>query len=210
MPFLVVFTVCAKITGMHFGQRKIVRVTFESVLDDDPEYYDAYMGLGVLQYYAGKQIDGFLGAIAWLVGMSGDANLGLEYFQKVYEKGSLLKTEAQFALPILVAYLEQDTDRSIPMYDKFLSLHPKNRMMKSMRIRLQIYEEILDGNLDKLTATKDSLANQYRVTNAYVLAGTARSLLKKKRKKKLLKHYFLILSYFLKTHIVIPVWVMHT
>ncbi|MBU1099751.1 MAG: hypothetical protein KKA84_05030 [Bacteroidetes bacterium] len=192
----------SRVNGMRqdywnaFWAAKDCRNYLESVLDDDPEFYDAYMGLGVIEYYAGKNIDGFLGAIAWLVGMAGDADLGLKYFQNVYEKGTLLKTEARFALPILTAYLEQDTDRSIPMYDQFLSQHPENRMMKSMRIRLQIYEEILAGNLNRITATKDSLANQYRVTNAYVLAGTARSLLKKEMEDEAIKTLLLNIELF--------------
>lgn len=179
-----------------FWAAKDCQSYLESVLEDDPEFHDAYMGLAVIQYYAGKQIDGFLGAVSWLVGMSGDAQQGLDYFQKVFDNGNLLKTEARFALPILTAYLEQDTDRSIPMYDKFLSQHPENRMMKSMRIRLQIYEEIMAGNLNRLTATKDSLANQYRVTNAYVLAGTARSLLRKEMEDEAVKTLLLNIELF--------------
>ena len=159
-----------------FWAAKDCRNYLESVLEDDPEFYDAYMGLGVIEYYAGTRVDGFLGAIAWLVGMSGDKNLGLEYFQKVYDNGSLLKPEAEFALTILYRFLERNVERSIPMMNSFLAEYPDNRMINIFQKRTRMYEIVRDGNIGELIAEKDSLASKYLVTNTYVLTSLAETL----------------------------------
>jgi tetratricopeptide (TPR) repeat protein len=51
----------------------------------DPELYDAYLGLGMYEYYTGT-LPGVVKLLAKLI-MSGDANKGLEYLNLCREKG---------------------------------------------------------------------------------------------------------------------------
>ncbi len=51
----------------------------------DPELYDAYLGLGMYEYYAGT-LPGVIKFLAKLI-MSGDANKGIEYLTICKEKG---------------------------------------------------------------------------------------------------------------------------
>ena len=48
----------------------------EEVLNDDPEFYDAYFELGVINYYPDVIITGFTSTLAWIDGTSGDRELG--------------------------------------------------------------------------------------------------------------------------------------
>ena len=74
----------------------------EEVINEDPEYYDAYFELGVINYYPDVAITGFTSTLAWIGGMSGDRELGLKYLNMVADKGSLFKQEANIALGIAV------------------------------------------------------------------------------------------------------------
>ena len=50
----------------------------EDVLEADPNVSDAYLGLAVLEYFPGVGVTGFTSFLAWLGGMSGDRETGLQ------------------------------------------------------------------------------------------------------------------------------------
>lgn len=141
----------------------------ESVLEDDPEYYDAYMGLAVIEYYTGARLTGIMDTIAWLVGMSGDRLLGMQYFHNTYENGSLFNTEAQFALATLYRFMEPDLDKAKVLMDDFLITHPGNRFVATNRQRMEVQLVIEQKGIHNLISEKDSLSEKYGLNDAAVL-----------------------------------------
>lgn len=106
------------------GQKS--RNIMEEVLNADPQFYDAYLVLGMLYYYADR-LSGVTGFIAGVLGMSGDRNKGLEYLHIAYEKGKL--TYGQTALTLIEIYssLEDNDYEAIKFYEDFLGNYPKNK-----------------------------------------------------------------------------------
>ena len=148
---------------------KDCRSYLESVLEKDPEYYDAYMGLAVIEYYTGARLTGFMSTIAWLVGMSGDRQLGLDYMKTVMDKGVLFNDEAHFALSVLYRFLENDLTKAIELMDSFLLKYPDNEFIATNRQRLEIQLIIDREGIQKLLAEKDSLIEKYNIDNSFVL-----------------------------------------
>ncbi|MDA3860712.1 MAG: hypothetical protein PF445_05760 [Melioribacteraceae bacterium] len=61
------------------------------VIEEDPNCIDAYLTLGAHEYFPAVALSGFRGFLVWFGGMSGDRELGLNYFNKVKDKGILFK-----------------------------------------------------------------------------------------------------------------------
>ena len=62
----------------------------EEVIEEDPNFYDAYFELGVINYYPAVAVTGFTSTIAWIGGMSGDRELGLKYLNNVADNGRFI------------------------------------------------------------------------------------------------------------------------
>lgn len=106
------------------GQKS--RNIMEEVLKADPQFYDAYLVLGMLYYYADR-LSGVTGFIAGVLGMSGDRAKGINYLQLAYEKGKL--TFGQTALTLIEIYssLEDNDFEAMKFYEDFLSKFPRNK-----------------------------------------------------------------------------------
>lgn len=104
---------------------KNMRNRLEEAIRLDPEFYDAYLPIG-LSNFAFAEVPAALKWAANLVGFNSDKELGLEYLQLVVDKGSILKTDAQFYLSqiysrVIIEY--QEADRIL---SKLVKAYPKN------------------------------------------------------------------------------------
>lgn len=106
------------------GQKS--RNIMEEVLKADPQFYDAYLVLGMLYYYADR-LSGVTGFIAGVLGMSGDRNKGLEYLRIAYEKGKLTYGQTTLTLIEIYSSLEDNDYEAIKFYEDFLDRYPKNK-----------------------------------------------------------------------------------
>lgn len=67
------------------------------VIEQNPKYYDAYLGLGLFDY-AMSFVPDFLKWAVNLTGLSSDKARGFNYIKLAYKKGTTTKTEASFHL----------------------------------------------------------------------------------------------------------------
>ena len=97
----------------------------EEIIKNDPQFYDAYLPLGMLDYYADR-LSGITSFIAGVLGFSGDREQGLNYLQMAYNKGTL--TFGQTALTLIEVYqgLEGNEYAALPYYEAFLKRFPRN------------------------------------------------------------------------------------
>ncbi|MFA6433837.1 MAG: hypothetical protein WCW52_04000 [Elusimicrobiales bacterium] len=79
----------------YFDGKKAISNTRKS-LKTDPEMYDAYLGLGMYEYYAGT-LPGVIKILAKLF-LSGDAQLGVKYLEICREKGYFNSLAAELLL----------------------------------------------------------------------------------------------------------------
>ncbi|MFH1525267.1 MAG: hypothetical protein ABIG69_01250 [Bacteroidota bacterium] len=98
----------------------------EKVIEVHPEYYDAYLLMGLLNYYADR-LSGFSGFVADVLGFSGNRERGIEYLSLAMNSGKV--TFGQAALVLIEVYTihEDNDEKSLEYFQKFLERYPKNK-----------------------------------------------------------------------------------
>lgn len=109
-----------------FRSGKKAKNIMEQIIKSNPQFYDAYLVLGMINYYADR-MSGVAGFIAGVLGLSGDREKGLNYLQTAVEKGKL--TFGQSALTLIEVYtsLEGNEFAALPYFEKFLEKYPHNK-----------------------------------------------------------------------------------
>jgi tetratricopeptide (TPR) repeat protein len=129
------------------------------------------MGLAVIEYFSATQLRGFMGFVAWLVGMSGNRDTALRQFHDVAENGKWFNYEAKFALAALYRFpvfendLEQANNLSVQLYEKF----PNNTWIRAQYDQLRFLALVEENGIEFLNTEFDSLGTTYQVTNPGIL-----------------------------------------
>ena len=143
----------------YFAGKKAIAST-RLALKIDPELYDAYLGLGMYEYYTGT-LPGVVKLLAKLI-MSGDAQKGLEYINICKEKGyfnalgaKLLlieiytQTGSKYANPDLAVKWSRELRAQFPV-------HPQMHFVEIVSLfEDKKYEECRTEALDYLKAVND-------------------------------------------------------
>ena len=108
-----------------FSNGKEGKNILEEVVEQDPNYIDAYLLLGMVNYYADR-MGGITEFIASILGMSGDRNRGLKYLHKVEQEGVLGNWQGTMMLSEIYARLEHNKFDSLPLIKKFNEKFPNN------------------------------------------------------------------------------------
>ncbi|MFA3782916.1 tetratricopeptide repeat protein [Melioribacteraceae bacterium 4301-Me] len=108
-----------------FWEAKNAKNNFDKTLQSDSTFYDAYMGLGLLDYALSYVPSMFKWAVN-LTGLSSNKERGLKYLLLSYKKGKLDKTENAFHLAkIYTDYLANYDSASI-FLNILLTKYPNN------------------------------------------------------------------------------------
>jgi len=135
----------------------------EEVIEEDPNFYDAYFELGVINYFPAIAVTGFTSTLAWVGGMSGDRELGLGYLKIVAEKGDLFKAEALAALGMVYNGFENDLPTANNYYSKLLAMHPSNNFAEAQKQRIDFTLFIDEKGVDYFLKNFDSLKDEYNI-----------------------------------------------
>ncbi|NIS39145.1 hypothetical protein GWN91_08485, partial [Candidatus Saccharibacteria bacterium] len=98
----------------------------EKTVDLNPEYYDAYLGLGLFQYYVAL-LPGVLKFFAKLLGFEGDRYKAMQQIELSAEEGQYFRVEAEFLTHSTRYFLEGDTTTTIPALKKMYEEYPENQ-----------------------------------------------------------------------------------
>ncbi|PKL88951.1 MAG: hypothetical protein CVV23_07575 [Ignavibacteriae bacterium HGW-Ignavibacteriae-2] len=109
-----------------FTAGKKAKSIMQEIITEDPDFYDAYLLLGMLEYYSDR-LSGITSLVASVLGFSGDREKGLRYLELAYNKGSLTFGQTALTLIEVYAHLEDNEIASIKYYRKFLERFPKNK-----------------------------------------------------------------------------------
>ena len=135
----------------------------EEVIEEDPNFYDAYFELGVINYYPAVAVTGFTSTIAWIGGMSGDRELGLEYLNLVADKGKLFKAEANIALGLIYNAFENDLTTSADYYGRVVEKHPENNFAVTQKQRIDFTLFIDEKGVDHFIQNFNTLKVEYNI-----------------------------------------------
>ena len=119
--------------------------TLLRVVELDPDYHDAFLGLGIYHYYAAV-LPKVVRALSYIVGIHGDKELGLRELVQAATKGDLAATEARFFLGQLYHEQERDFAASQQWFDELVVRYPGNGLFRiyhaGNNLELGRYEQI--------------------------------------------------------------------
>lgn len=108
-----------------YSEGKAGVAALEKSLEIDPKNYDAYLGLGMFEYYCSK-LSGMTKILAWIVGFKGNSEKGIEYVTKAMNYGRYAEGPAKVFLAYAFIEFENKPDQAIE-YARWLREHyPKN------------------------------------------------------------------------------------
>jgi tetratricopeptide (TPR) repeat protein len=98
-------------------------------IEKNPERYDAYMAVGIFNYYA-DNIPSGLKFIAKLLGISGDEKLGLEQMEKAATNPNIFQADALFMLSYTLGQKKSNYLKAEELLKKIVKLYPDNPMFR--------------------------------------------------------------------------------
>jgi len=135
----------------------------EEVIEEDPNFNDAYFELGIINYYPAVAITGFTSTLAWIGGMSGDRELGLNYLNNVADNGELFKAEANIALGLIFNNFENDLTTASEYYSRVIEIHPENNFAINQKLRIDFTLLIDENGVDYFIKEFDNLKEKYDI-----------------------------------------------
>ena len=92
----------------------------------DPKFYDAYVGMGSYNYFAGA-LPSVIKPFAWLLGAHGEKNEGIRQLKLAMEKGEYAQTEAKIVM-LSVYFSERRWDDYQQLLESLMSEYPLNHV----------------------------------------------------------------------------------
>jgi tetratricopeptide (TPR) repeat protein len=118
---------------------KKMRSTLLEALKDDPQLNDAYLGVGIYNYFV-DTLPAIVKIIRWFIGLpGGDRQLGLDQIERAATQGDLARGEAKF-------YLAKDFSRpyegqyqkSLQLFQQLTREYPENGLWKILVGTLEV------------------------------------------------------------------------
>jgi hypothetical protein len=144
----------------------------EEILKSDPSFYDAYLVMGMLEYYADR-MSGITSFIAGVLGLSGDRTTGLNHLQLAYEKGTLTFGQASLTLIEVNSNLEGNELAALSYYENFLRRFPKNRRILNPYFHSLLNTMEFKKAENLLKNDKQNLLDNYARSRFYDIKGNS-------------------------------------
>src|SRR5262245_2343654 len=100
----------------------------EKVLKLRPDYYDAYLSVGLYDYIVGSLPFGYK-ALATMVGIRGNKNRGITRLQTLVDKNTVTSDDARVML-LTVLRNEKRDDEALRLLEQLSSKYPRNYLLK--------------------------------------------------------------------------------
>ncbi|HAT72953.1 MAG TPA: hypothetical protein DCS63_09080 [Elusimicrobia bacterium] len=126
------------------------RKFLKKCVEVNPAVYDAFLGLGIFDYYAAT-LPGALGLGAKLF-VGGDRQRGMEYVRLAREKGRFFKVEARFFLIEIYSMHEKDFKAAYAENEALRALDPANMLFRMGEIMTHIQAKDWQAVLDECEA----------------------------------------------------------
>ena len=108
-----------------YSKGKSAVAALEKSLEIDPTNYDAYLGLGMFEYYCSKLI-GAVKVLAWLIGFRGDSEKGIQYVSKAMTHGKYAEGPAKVFLAYAYIHFEDRLDEGVELAKTLRTRYPRN------------------------------------------------------------------------------------
>jgi len=113
-----------RIAAARDGPR--IKSALERALALDPSLQDAYVGIGLYQYYA-DVAPAAAKMVRWLLALpGGDRTEGLRQMVRARREGELLRDEADYQLHLIYLWYEKQPEQALALLRGLASAHPRN------------------------------------------------------------------------------------
>lgn len=153
------------------------RKYLKKCVEVNPAVYDAYLGLGIFDYYAAT-LPGTLGLAAKLF-VGGDRKRGIEYVRLARDKGRFFKTEARFFLVEIYSMHEKDVKNAYAEAEGLRTVDPSNMLFRVGEVMTHMQAQDWQGVLDECEAflgawqVKPQRGLEQQLAMIYLSAGDA-------------------------------------
>ena len=157
--------------------RRALQLTKEAV-KKDPEYWDAYLGLGMYDYYS-DLYPRFIGSLAKLV-LRGNRKQGIEYLEMVAEKGHYSQNNARILL--VEIYTEdpfgaRSPEKAVMRMNQLRAKYPDSAMMHCAQLVAWFtagrYAEVEKGSREYVAKARRGDYAPLELSKGLVMLGTA-------------------------------------
>lgn len=147
---------------VHLGRKEWLNVILEgingytgvlSVHKNNPDLYDSYFPLGILNYYSGN-MSGFFRFMSGFVGIEADKDLGLRFINIASEKGEFAWIEASQVLVFIYLWMDSDFKKALEISQLLVDKIPESIYNQ------HLFTESLIRN-NKLNFAKTNLKKTY-------------------------------------------------
>ena len=175
-------TICAYLARVYgtdgswwsaFKAGKKSKNIMEDILQSDSSFYDAYLILGMLEYYADR-MSGITSFIAGVLGLSGDRAKGLFHLQLAYEKGTLTFAQTALTLIEVNSNLESNELAALGYYENFIKHFPQNRRILNAYFHSLLNTIKYKKAEDLIKNDKQNLLDDYARSRYYDIKGNLR------------------------------------
>lgn len=135
-----------------FSYAKKGKNLLEELVEEYPDFYDAYLLLGMFEYYADR-LGGITEFIAAILGFTGDRNTGIDYLKLAYEKGELTKPFAGFILAETYSLQESNNFDAAEYFETLSQNYPNNKSFNDWYLIILL-------RLDKLSEAQKFIAGK--------------------------------------------------
>lgn len=101
----------------------------EKAIKLDPNFIDAYLGLGMFQYYA-DMLSNYLKPLLFIMRLNGDREKGLRNIKNAVINSSFSQIEAAYFLAKVYDRYEGKSSEAGTLYNKLLNIYPDNYYLK--------------------------------------------------------------------------------
>ncbi|GEM_PF-3790806 len=105
------------------------RRLLNALYEEDPENYDALLGLGIFNYYSDR-LSGVIGFVARALGFSGNREEGIRMLKLCFENAELTKSEAAITLIDIYDTFENNERDARPYFEWVIGTYPQNWLVK--------------------------------------------------------------------------------
>jgi len=152
----------------YFSARK-GKNYLEDVIKENPEFYDAYLHLGVQEYFVSTRITGWRSTLAWILGMSGDREKSLEYIERTASQGQLNKDEAEFICVEIYRFFENDNEKAFQYASVYHQKYPNNSFMEGQYLALALQNLVDEKGIEFFKQNIDSIKVAFQINRDGIL-----------------------------------------
>ncbi len=166
---------------------------YETTIEIDSTFYDAYLGLGLFNY-ALSYVPGIFKWAVNLSGLSYDKEKGLQYLQIANKKGKLDQTEAAFHLAKIYTDYVAEYDSASILLKKLISKYPKNSLFHYQYAVLKIKAKELNKAEESLQKVLKINHPKFYQTNSLSSFLMGDIYFKRNNFEKAIEHYKAFIS----------------